>query len=62
METMLQGAGRVFRLWADRVLGDAAVLAVYARPGGGHYRSLWTADPIAAVTAGRLQIQNRDGV
>lgn len=54
METMLQGASRVFRLWADGVLGDAAILTVYARPGGGHYCSLWTADPITAVTAGRL--------
>lgn len=62
METMLQGAGRVFRLWAEGVLGDAVVLAVYARPGADHYWSLWTTDPIAAVTAGRLQTRNRDGL
>lgn len=62
METVLQGAGRDFGLWADGVLGPAAVLAVYAWSGGGHYCSLWTADPIAAVTAGRLQAQNRVGV
>lgn len=62
METVLQGAGRDFGLWADGVLGPAAVLAVYAWSGGGHYCSLWTADPIAAVTAGRLQTQNRVGV
>lgn len=57
METMLQGASRVFRLWTDGALGDAVVLAVYARPGGGHYCSLRTADSIAAVTAGRLRVQ-----
>lgn len=62
METMLQGAGGVFRLWAERVLGDAVVLAVYAWPGANHYCSLWTTDPIAAVTAGRLQTQNRYGL
>lgn len=54
METVLQGAGRVFRLWAEGVLGDAVVLAVYAWPGRGHYCSLWTTDPITAVAAGRL--------
>lgn len=62
METLLQRAGRVFRLWAVGVLGDAVVLAVYAWPGGGHYCSLWTTDPVAAVTAGRLQIENREAV
>lgn len=62
METMLQGAGRVFRLWAERVLGDAVVLAVYTWPGADHYCSLWTTDPIAAVTAGRLQTQNTNGL
>ncbi len=61
METMLQGASRVFRLWAEGVLGDAVVLAVYAWPGGDHYCSLWTTDPVTAVAAGGLQIQNRDG-
>lgn len=59
METMLQGAGRVIRLWAEGLLADAVVLAVYARPGGGHYCSLWTTDPITAVTAGRLRVQIR---
>lgn len=59
METVLQGATGVFRRWAEGALGDAVVLAVYARPGGGHQRSLWTADPIAAVAAGRLRIQIR---
>jgi len=54
METMLQGATRVFRLWAEGALGDAVLLAVYAWPGGGHYRSLWTTDAITAVAAGRL--------
>lgn len=54
METMLQGATRVFRLWAEGVLGDAVVLAVYARPGGGHYCCLRTADPVTAIAAGRL--------
>lgn len=58
METMLQRAGRVFRLWAERVLRDAVVLAVCAWTCAGHYCSVWTADPIAAVIAGRLQIQN----
>lgn len=51
METMLRGASRVFRLWAGGVLSGAVVLAVYARPGGGHYCSLWTTDPITAVAA-----------
>lgn len=59
METMLQGASRVFRLRAEGVLGDAVVLAMYARPGAGHYCSLWTTDPITAVAAGRLQTQKR---
>lgn len=54
METVLQGAGRVFGLWARGVQADAVVLAVYAWPGGDHYCSLWTTDPITAVTAGRL--------
>lgn len=61
METVLQGAGRVFRLWARGVQADAVVLAVYARPGGDHYPSLWTTDPVTAVAAGRLQIQSREG-
>ena len=60
METILQGASRVFRLWAGGVLGDAVVVAVYARPGTDHYCSLWTTDPITAVAAGRLRIQDRD--
>lgn len=54
METMLQGACRFFGLWAEGVLGVAVVLAVYARPGEGHYCSLRTTDPITAVTARRL--------
>lgn len=54
METALQGATGVFGLWAGGALGDAVVLAVYAWPGGSHQRSLWTADPVAAVAAGRL--------
>lgn len=54
METMLQGASRFFRLWAEGVLADAVVLAVYAGPGEGHYCSLGTTDPITAVAAGRL--------
>lgn len=57
METMLQGASRVFGFWAVGVLVDAVVLAMYARPGGGHYCSLWTTDPVTAVAAGRLQIK-----
>lgn len=62
METMLQRASRLFGLWAEGVLGDAVVLAVYAWPGADHYCSLWTTDPITAVAAGRLQIQKRDGL
>ena len=58
METVLQGATTVFRLRAGGALGDAAALAVYARPGADHHRSLRTADPITAVAAGRLQKQN----
>lgn len=61
METVLQGAGRVFRLWAEGVLGDAVVLTVYARPGAGHYCSLWAADPVTAVAAGRLQTEPEMG-
>lgn len=57
METMLQGASRVFRLWAERVLCGVVVLAVYARPGADHYCSLRTTDPVTAVIAGRLQIE-----
>lgn len=54
METLLQGTTGVFWLRAEGALGDAAV--VNWRPGGGHYACLWTADPIAAVTTGRLWI------
>lgn len=57
VETVLHGAGRVFRLWAEGVLSDAVVLAVYAWPGGDHYCSLWTTDPVTAVTTGRLRVQ-----
>lgn len=57
METMLQGAGRILRLGAEGVLVDAVVLTMYAWPHASH--SLWGADPITAVAAGRLQIQNR---
>ena len=60
METVLQGNSGVFRLWAGGGLGDAVVLAVYAWPGGNHYCCLWTTDPVTAVAAGRLQIQNTD--
>lgn len=55
MVTMLRGTNRVFRLRAEGGLADAVVLAVYARPGRGHHGSLWTAGPVAAVTAGRLE-------
>jgi len=54
METVPEGAGRVFRLWAG-----AVALAMYARPGAGLYCSFWTTGPITAVAAGRLQMQNR---
>lgn len=55
METILQRAGRVFKLTRQRVAGDAAVLAMYAGSGADHYGARRTADPITAVTAGRLQ-------
>lgn len=61
METMLRRAGGVFRIWAEGVQGDAVVLAVHTWTGVGHYSTLWTTDPVAAVTTGRLQRQ-RDGV
>lgn len=61
METMLQGASRVFGLRAEGGLADAVVLTVYARPGGDHNGSLWTASPVTAVTAGRLQHTVDDG-
>lgn len=50
METVLHGAGRVFLRCAG-----AGFLAVYAWPGAGLQRSLWTADSITAVTVGTLQ-------
>lgn len=62
METRVRGASRVFRLRAEGGLGDAVILAMYAWPGAGHYCSLWTTDPITAVTAGRLQTQRRRGL
>lgn len=60
METVLRGASRVFRLRAEGGRGAAVVLAVYARPGGGHHHSLRAADPVAAVAAGRLETQKRE--
>lgn len=57
MVTVLQGASRVFGFWAGGALGNVVVLAMYAGSGGNHYCSLWTADPIAAVAAGRLQMK-----
>lgn len=59
MVTVLRGASRVFGLGAEGRLADAAVLAVNARPGRGHHGSLWTAGPVAAVAAGRLEIKHR---
>lgn len=59
MVTVLRGASRVFGLGAEGGLADAAVLAVNARPGRGHDGSLWTAGPVAAVAAGRLEIKYR---
>lgn len=55
METILWRAGTVFRLASERITGDAAVLGMYAGSGADHCGALWTTDPIAAVTAGRLQ-------
>lgn len=57
METILCRAGTVFRLTSERITGDAAVLAVYAGSGADHDGAFWTADPIAAVAAGRLQTE-----
>lgn len=59
METILWGARSDFRLRCEETLGDAIVLAMCAWPGAGHNCSFWAADPITAVTAGRLQTQNR---
>lgn len=59
METMLQRAGRVFRLRAKRVLWDAVGLAMWAWARAGHYCSLRNADPITAIIAGRLQTHNQ---
>lgn len=59
METLLQGAGRVVRIWAEGGLGDAVVLAVYAWSAGDHQWPPWTADAITAVTAGRLSTQSQ---
>lgn len=56
METMLCGAGRVFRIWAEGVQGNAVVLAVHTWTAVGSYHPLWTTDPITTVTAGRLRI------
>lgn len=54
METMLQRAGRVFRLWAGRALREAVALGVRARAGPNQQRSFGIADSVTAVVAGRL--------
>lgn len=59
METILCRAGTVFRLTSERITGDAAILAMYAGSGTDHYGAFWTADPITAVAAGRLQTDKR---
>lgn len=47
---------------SERITGDAAVLAMYAGSGTDHYGAFWTADPITAVTAGRLQTDKGSGM
>lgn len=60
METILRRAGTVFRLASESIAGgDAAVLAVDAGSGADHDGAFRTADPITAVTAGRLQTDTR---
>lgn len=54
METMLQRAGRVFRLWAGRALREAVALGVRARAGPDQQRSFGIADAITAIVAGGL--------
>lgn len=57
METMLQRAGRVFRLWAGRALWEAVVLGMWARAGPEQWCCFWIADDITAITAWRLWVQ-----